>query len=39
MVGSPLPTSGLTHHDIPRLREQARDVICPADRDLDTAMP
>ncbi len=38
VIGSPLPTSGLTHHDIPRLREQARDAICSAyhapDRDL-----
>jgi len=38
VVGSPLPTSGLAHHDIPRLREQARDVICSARRALDTAM-
>ena len=38
VIGTPLPTSGLTHHDIPRLREQARDVIRSARRDLDTAM-
>ncbi len=31
-VGSPLPTSGLTRHDVPALREQARDVICSAYR-------
>ncbi len=30
VVGSPLPTSGLTHHDIPALREQARNIICSA---------
>jgi len=36
VVGSPLPTSGLAHHDIPALREQARDVICSARRALDT---
>jgi len=38
VVGSPLLTSGLTHHDIARLREQARDVICSAHRDLVTAI-
>jgi 1-acyl-sn-glycerol-3-phosphate acyltransferase len=38
VVGSPLLTSGLTHHDIARLREHARDVICSAHRDLVTAM-
>ena len=38
VVGSPLLTSNLTHHDIARLREQARDVICSAHRDLVTAM-
>ncbi len=37
-IGSPLPTSGLTHHDIPGLREQARRFICSARPDLDTAM-
>jgi len=37
-AGSPLPTSGLTEHDVARLREQARDVICSAHRDLVTAM-
>lgn len=36
--GSPLLTTGLTHHDIARLREQVRDVICSAHRDLVTAM-
>jgi 1-acyl-sn-glycerol-3-phosphate acyltransferase len=30
MIGSPLPTSGLTYHDVPILREQARYVICSA---------
>ena len=39
VIGAPLPTSGLTHHDIPGLREQARDVICSAHRDLVAAMP
>jgi 1-acyl-sn-glycerol-3-phosphate acyltransferase len=39
VVGRPLQTSGLTHHDIPSLREQAREVICSAHRDLVTAMP
>ncbi len=38
VIGSPLPTSGLTHHDIAALRDQARDVICSAHRDLVTAM-
>lgn len=38
VVGNPVPTIGLTHHDIPGLREQARDVICSAHRDLVTAM-
>jgi len=38
VIGSPLPTSGLTQHDIPRLREQARDFICSARRDPDTAL-
>jgi 1-acyl-sn-glycerol-3-phosphate acyltransferase len=36
VVGSPLPTSGLAYHDIPALREQARDVICSARRALET---
>jgi len=38
VIGNPLPTGSLTHHDIPRLREQAHDVICSAYRDLGTAM-
>lgn len=38
VIGEPLPTSGLTHHDIPGLREQARDVISSARRDIVTAM-
>jgi len=38
VAGSPLPTSGLTEHDVARLRDQARDVICSARRDLVTAM-
>jgi 1-acyl-sn-glycerol-3-phosphate acyltransferase len=35
---TPLPTSGLTEHDVARLRDQARDAICSAHRDLVTAM-
>jgi len=35
MIGGPLPTSGLTHHDIPMLRERARQVICSARGSLD----
>jgi 1-acyl-sn-glycerol-3-phosphate acyltransferase len=38
VAGSPVPTSGLTEHDVARLRDQARDVICSARRDLVTAM-
>jgi 1-acyl-sn-glycerol-3-phosphate acyltransferase len=38
VVGGPLPASRLTHHDIARLRDQARDVICSAHRDLVEAM-
>jgi 1-acyl-sn-glycerol-3-phosphate acyltransferase len=38
VVGSPLPVSGLTHHDVARLREQARDVIWAAHRDMVSAM-
>jgi hypothetical protein len=38
VVGRPLQTSRLSHHDIARLREQARDVIWAAHRDLVTAM-
>ena len=36
VIGNPLPTIGLAHHDIPRLREQARHLICSARRDLDS---
>jgi 1-acyl-sn-glycerol-3-phosphate acyltransferase len=35
---SPLQTSSLTHRDVARLREQARDGICSAHRDLVAAM-
>lgn len=35
---SPLQTVGLTEHDVARLREQARNVICSAHRDLVMAM-
>jgi 1-acyl-sn-glycerol-3-phosphate acyltransferase len=38
VIASPLPTSGLTEHDVTRLREQARDAICSVHRDLVTAM-
>jgi hypothetical protein len=38
VAGSPLQTRGLTQHDVARLREQARDVICSAHRDLATAI-
>jgi 1-acyl-sn-glycerol-3-phosphate acyltransferase len=38
MAGHPLPTSGLTHRDVDRLRDQARKAICAAHRDLVTAM-
>jgi len=38
VAGHPLPTSGLTHRDIGPLRDQAREVICAAHRDLVTAM-
>lgn len=37
-VGRPLPTSGLTQHDIAGLRDRAREVICSAHRDLVRAM-
>lgn len=33
-VGRPLPTRHLTHHDIAGLRDQARNIICSAHRDL-----
>jgi 1-acyl-sn-glycerol-3-phosphate acyltransferase len=36
-AGRPLPTSGLTQHDVPRLREQARGAVCAARRDLVTS--
>ena len=39
VIGNPLPTSGLAHHDIPGLRERARNVICSAHHDLVTTMP
>ncbi len=35
---SPLQTTGLTRHDVAGLREQARDAICSAHRDLATSM-
>jgi len=38
VIGSPLPTSGLTQHDVARLRDQAREVIRSAHRDLSLAM-
>ena len=38
VAGRPLPTTGLTQHDVARVREQARDVICSAHRDLATAI-
>jgi 1-acyl-sn-glycerol-3-phosphate acyltransferase len=37
-IGSPLPTNGMTQHDVARLRDQARDVICSAHRDLRLVM-
>jgi len=38
VIGSPLPTSGLTQHDVAALRDQAREVICSAHSDLGLAM-
>lgn len=38
VVTGPLQTAGLTQHDVARLRDQARDAICSAHRDLVTAM-
>ena len=38
VAASPLQTTGLTQHDVARLREQARDAICSAHRELVTAM-
>jgi 1-acyl-sn-glycerol-3-phosphate acyltransferase len=38
LAGRPLPTTGLTHRDVARLREQAHDAICSAHRDLITSM-
>ena len=38
VIGSPLPTSGLTQHDVAALRDQAREVIRSAHRDLSLAM-
>ena len=37
-AASPLQTTGLTQHDVARLRELARDAICSAHRELVTAM-
>lgn len=37
-VASPLRTTGLTQHDVAALREQARNAICSAHRQLVTAM-
>ena len=39
VIGSPLPTTGLNQDDIPRLRDQARNAICAAHRDLTAARP
>ena len=38
VVGRPLQTSGLTHHDVAGLRDQARSVIQSAHRDLVETM-
>jgi len=38
VIGNPLPTSGLTHDDVPRLRDQAHSVICAAHTAPDPAM-
>jgi 1-acyl-sn-glycerol-3-phosphate acyltransferase len=38
VAAGPLLTTGLTQHDVARLREQARDAICSAHHDLVTAM-
>lgn len=38
VAASPLQTTGLTQHDVARLREQARDAICAAHRKLAAAM-
>jgi 1-acyl-sn-glycerol-3-phosphate acyltransferase len=38
VAGSPLPTSGLSHGDMDRLRDRAREAICSAHRDLVAAM-
>lgn len=35
---SPLQTTGLTQHDVARLREQAHDAVCSAHRELVAAM-
>jgi 1-acyl-sn-glycerol-3-phosphate acyltransferase len=34
VIGSPLPISGLTRHDVARLRDQAWETVCSAYRDL-----
>ncbi len=39
VAARPLQTSGLTQHDVTALREQARAVICSAQRDLLASMP
>jgi len=38
VIGNPRPTSGLTRHDVARLRDQAQEAICSAHRDLVLAM-
>jgi 1-acyl-sn-glycerol-3-phosphate acyltransferase len=38
VIANPLPTCGLTHHDVPGLRDQTRNVICSAYRALDPAI-
>ena len=38
VIADPLPTSGLIHHDVPMLRDQAHSVICSAYSALDPAM-
>jgi len=38
VIGSPLPISGLTRHDVARLRDQAREAVCSAYRDLALAV-
>jgi 1-acyl-sn-glycerol-3-phosphate acyltransferase len=38
VIAEPLLTSGLTQHDVPKLRDQARSLICAAYGALDPAM-